>query len=74
MREEEGGERCRPMRYGPPALERAGLAQGASNAVIARRLMLSVKTVGNYVSNIFGKLQVVDRAEAIIRAREAGLN
>jgi DNA-binding NarL/FixJ family response regulator len=49
------------------------IAQGAPNAVIAQRLALSVKTVGNYVSNIFGKLQVADRAEAIIRAREAGL-
>ena len=49
------------------------IAQGAPNAVIAQRLALSVKTVGNYVSNIFGKLQVADRTEAIIRAREAGL-
>jgi DNA-binding NarL/FixJ family response regulator len=49
------------------------IVQGAPNAVIAQRLALSVKTVGNYVSNIFGKLQVADRTEAIIRAREAGL-
>ncbi|MDQ4128138.1 MAG: LuxR C-terminal-related transcriptional regulator, partial [Actinomycetota bacterium] len=33
----------------------------------------STKTVGNYVSNIFVKLQVADRAQAMIRAREAGL-
>ena len=40
---------------------------------IARRLSLSPKTVRNHVSNIFTKLQVADRAQAIIRAREAGL-
>jgi DNA-binding NarL/FixJ family response regulator len=49
------------------------LAQGKSNPVIAQALRLSAKTVANHVSNIFGKLQVADRAEAIIRAREAGL-
>src|SRR3712207_3781256 len=49
------------------------IARGASNTAIARQLSLSPKTVGNYVSNIFGKLQVADRAEAIIRARDAGL-
>ncbi len=49
------------------------LAQGASNAEIARLLSLSGKTVANYVSNILGKLQVADRAEAIRRARDAGL-
>ena len=49
------------------------IARGASNTTIARQLSLSPKTVGNYVSNIFGKLQVADRAEAIIRAREAGM-
>ncbi len=37
------------------------------------RLYLSAKTVGNHVSNIFSKLQVADRTQAIIRAREAGL-
>jgi DNA-binding NarL/FixJ family response regulator len=41
--------------------------------LIANQLSLSTKTVGNYVSNIFTKLQVADRAQAIIRAREAGL-
>ena len=35
--------------------------------------MLSPKTVRNHVSNIFSKLQVADRAQAIMRAREAGL-
>ena len=40
---------------------------------IAARLYLSPKTVRNHVSNIFAKLQVADRAQAIVRAREAGL-
>jgi len=49
------------------------IARGEANPEIAARLSLSVKTVHNYVSNIFSKLQVADRAQAIIRAREAGL-
>jgi DNA-binding NarL/FixJ family response regulator len=49
------------------------IAQGHSNAKIAARLFLSPKTVGNHISHIFTKLQVADRAHAIIRAREAGL-
>jgi DNA-binding NarL/FixJ family response regulator len=49
------------------------LAQGKSNATLATELNLSTKTIANNVSNIFGKLQVADRAEAIVRAREAGL-
>jgi DNA-binding NarL/FixJ family response regulator len=49
------------------------IAQGHPNPSIARQLSLSPKTVGNYVSNIFTKLQVADRSQAIIRAREAGL-
>jgi DNA-binding NarL/FixJ family response regulator len=49
------------------------IAQGCNNAEIAGRLVLSPKTVRNHVSNIFNKLQVADRAQAIIRAREAGL-
>jgi DNA-binding NarL/FixJ family response regulator len=49
------------------------LAQGYTNATIAERLVLSPKTVRNHVSNIFSKLQVVDRAQAILRARDAGL-
>lgn len=49
------------------------IAQGQSNPAIAKRLHLSTKTVGNYVSNVFTKLQVADRAQAIIRAREAGM-
>ena len=49
------------------------IARGRANADIARELSLSSKTVYNYVSNILSKLQVADRAQAIIRAREAGL-
>jgi DNA-binding NarL/FixJ family response regulator len=49
------------------------IAEGYSNAAIAARLALSIKTVQNHISNIFSKLQVVDRAQAIVRAREAGL-
>jgi DNA-binding NarL/FixJ family response regulator len=49
------------------------IAQGLPNPRIALRLGISPKTVGNHVSVIFGKLQVADRAEAIVRAREAGL-
>ncbi len=49
------------------------LAQGRRNPEIAQALVLSMKTVRNHVSNIFSKLQVADRAQAIIRAREAGL-
>jgi len=49
------------------------IAQGYNNTEIARKLSISPKTVRNHASNIFSKLQVVDRAQAIIRAREAGL-
>ena len=49
------------------------LAQGHPNATIAARLHISDKTVRNHVSNIFAKLAVADRAQAIVRAREAGL-
>lgn len=49
------------------------IAQGLTNSAIAEQLVLSQKTVRNHVSNIFGKLQVSDRAQAIIRARQAGL-
>ena len=49
------------------------IAQGHPNPSIATQLSLSTKTVGNYVSNIFTKLRVADRTQAIIRAREAGL-
>jgi DNA-binding NarL/FixJ family response regulator len=49
------------------------IARHETNPEIAKRLYLSPKTVRNHVSNIFTKLQVADRAQAIIRAREAGL-
>lgn len=49
------------------------IARHQANPEIAQRLGLSPKTVRNHVSNIFSKLQVADRAQAIIRAREAGL-
>jgi DNA-binding NarL/FixJ family response regulator len=49
------------------------IARGLNNAEIAQRLYVSQKTVRNHISNIFLKLQVADRAQAIIRAREAGL-
>lgn len=49
------------------------LAQGYKNAEIAHQLVLSEKTVRNHVSNILSKLQVTDRTQAIIRAKEAGL-
>ena len=49
------------------------IAQGHNNSEIAERLLLRTKTVQNHVSNIFSKLQVADRAQAIVRARDAGL-
>ncbi|WP_402466959.1 response regulator [Isoptericola aurantiacus] len=49
------------------------VASGLSNAVIARRLDVSVKTVANHVSNVLVKLQVPDRPQAIVAARRAGL-
>lgn len=49
------------------------IARGENNPSITRILGVSPKTVRNHVSNIFSKLQVVDRAQAIVRAREAGL-
>jgi DNA-binding NarL/FixJ family response regulator len=49
------------------------MAQGLSNEAIAHQLDFSIKTVRNYSSNIFSKLQVADRAQAIVKARDAGL-
>jgi len=49
------------------------MARGQTNDDIAVQLGFSSKTVRNYVSNIFGKLHVADRAQAIVRARDAGL-
>jgi DNA-binding NarL/FixJ family response regulator len=49
------------------------IAQGDTNANIAEKLVISLKTVRNHVSNIFNKLQVADRTQAALRARAAGL-
>ncbi|MEU7748661.1 response regulator transcription factor [Nonomuraea sp. NPDC049158] len=49
------------------------IAAGRPNGQIARHLAIAPKTVANHISSIFTKLQVADRAEAIIRARDAGL-
>ncbi|MEU6411401.1 response regulator transcription factor [Microbispora sp. NPDC046933] len=49
------------------------LASGKSNAEIARALFLSQKTVKNHLTSVFAKLQVADRAQAVVRARRAGL-
>ncbi len=67
-----------PMNAFPDLTERERevlglIAAGRGNAEIARSLVISSKTVRNHVSNIFSKLQVADRAEAILKARQAGL-
>lgn len=67
-----------PPRAFPELTEREGevlafIAQGYNNSEIAEKLVLSPKTVSNHISNIFSKLQVADRAQAIVRARQAGL-
>jgi DNA-binding NarL/FixJ family response regulator len=49
------------------------IAAGRNNAQIAATLYLSPKTIRNNVTSILSKLQATDRAEVIIRAREAGL-
>jgi len=49
------------------------MARGLANEAIASQLALSPKTVRNYISSIFSKLHVADRAQAIVRARDAGL-
>jgi DNA-binding NarL/FixJ family response regulator len=48
------------------------IAQGRGNQEIASRLHIAPKTVSNHISNIFAKLQVADRARAIVKARQAG--
>ena len=49
------------------------IAQGYTNQAIAEQLVISPKTVRNYISSIFSKLQVTSRLEAILRAKDAGL-
>jgi DNA-binding NarL/FixJ family response regulator len=49
------------------------IAQGRTNGDIGGQLGIASKTVRNHVANVFNKLQVADRAHAIVRAREAGL-
>ena len=49
------------------------IARGLDNAQIAQQLSVSAKTVRNHINSIFGKLGTPNRAQAIVRAREAGL-
>jgi DNA-binding NarL/FixJ family response regulator len=49
------------------------IAAGARNTEIARQMSIAPKTVANHISAIFTKLQIADRSEAIILARDAGL-
>ncbi|CAA9385225.1 MAG: Two-component transcriptional response regulator, LuxR family [uncultured Rubrobacteraceae bacterium] len=49
------------------------IARGHDNAGISGRLFLSPNTVRNHISRVFAKLGVASRAQAIVRAREAGL-
>jgi DNA-binding NarL/FixJ family response regulator len=49
------------------------IAEGLDNASIARRLVLSPKTVRNHVSNVFAKIHAPDRPGAIVLARREGL-
>jgi DNA-binding NarL/FixJ family response regulator len=67
-----------PQRVFPDLTEREReilslIARGYTNQQLAGYLVLSPKTVRNHISNIFSKLQVADRTQAVIRAREAGL-
>ncbi len=67
-----------PQRAFPELTEREEevlslVAKGKSNQEISRQLFVSLKTVRNHVSNILVKLQVADRAQAVIRARDAGM-
>jgi len=50
-----------------------GVAAGLTNAQIGRQMFLSAKTVANNVSNILAKLQLAERGQAIVAARDAGL-
>ncbi len=72
---------ARPMRMPAPFPELTDrerevlelIARGLANDAIAATLFISGKTLKNHISNIFSKLHLADRAEAIVRAREAGL-
>jgi DNA-binding NarL/FixJ family response regulator len=73
----QSGER-RPLAPFPDLTDREReilelIAQGQSNGQIAGALHISLKTVSNHISNIFNKLQVADRAQAIVKARQAKL-
>ena len=71
-----GGAHARPPLPELTAREREVLdliARGLTNTEITRQLVVSPKTVRNHISNIFAKLQVASRGEAIERARDAGL-
>jgi DNA-binding NarL/FixJ family response regulator len=72
------GGRSRPSRPFPELTEREFaildlMAQGLNNSAIGLRLSVGDKRIRNCVSEIYSKLRVQDRAEAIVRAREAGL-
>ncbi len=69
---------ARPVQVFPELTDRereilALIAQGCKNPEIVERLSLSPKTVRNHVSNIISKLQVADRAQAVLRAKEVGM-
>jgi DNA-binding NarL/FixJ family response regulator len=49
------------------------IAGGYNNSEIAQKLVISPKTVRNHITNVFSKLQVADRAQAIRRARSVGM-
>jgi DNA-binding NarL/FixJ family response regulator len=50
------------------------IAAGLGNSAIAARLGVSPNTVANHISSVFAKLRVASRAEAIVKARDAGLS
>jgi DNA-binding NarL/FixJ family response regulator len=49
------------------------MAQGLDNPEIAKKLSITLKTVRNHVSNIYNKMQVTDRVQAVLKARDAGM-
>jgi DNA-binding CsgD family transcriptional regulator len=62
-----------PGRHVKPARVAAGLSADRRGLDVVAHFGVSLKTVQNHVSNVLGKLQVVDRTQAAIRGREAGL-